>query len=88
MQQLDEFGEVGVVERVGLAHVATGVELVVPDFASLRPFLKEEHHGLHARALERAARAVEYAMQVALFEKLLAQTHGSVVGVRSDCLFS
>ncbi len=31
----DELGEVGVVERVGLAHVAAGVELVEPDLARL-----------------------------------------------------
>ena len=80
--ELGEVGEVGVVERVRLPHVAAGVELVEPHFARLGAFLKEEHHGLHARALERAAGAVEYAVEIALFEELFAQTHGSVVGVR------
>ena len=31
--ELDEFGEVVVVERIGFAEVAAGIELVVPDFA-------------------------------------------------------
>ena len=82
--QRDELGEVGVVERVGLAHVAAGVELVEPDFARLRAFLKEEHHGLHARADERAAGAVEHGVEVAFFEELLAQADGGVVGVGEE----
>ena len=82
--QLDELGEVGVVERVGLPHVPAGVELVEPHLARLRAFLKEEHHGLHARADERAAGAVEHGVEVAFFEELLAQVDGGVVGVRQE----
>ena len=33
--QFDKFGEVGVVERIGLAQVTAGVELVVPDASGL-----------------------------------------------------
>ena len=79
--KLDELGEVGVVKRVGLPHVATGVELVEPDLARLRAFLKEEHDGLHARADKRAAGAVEHGVEVALPDEFLAQTDGGVVGV-------
>ena len=77
-------GEVGVVERVGLPHVAAGVELVEPDLARLRAFLKEEHHGLHTGADERAAGAVEHGVEVAFFEEFLAQADGSVVGVGEE----
>ncbi len=80
--QRDELGEVGVVERVGLAHVAAGVELVEPDFARGHAFLEEEHDGLHARADERAAGAVEHGVEVAFFEEFLAQADGGVVCVR------
>ena len=82
--QLDELGEVGVVERVGLAHVAAGVELVVPDLARRCAFLEEQHHGLHARALERAAGAVEHGVQVAAFQQQLPQADGGVVGVGEE----
>ena len=30
--ELDEFGEIGVVKRVGFPHVATDIELIEPDF--------------------------------------------------------
>ena len=82
--QLDELREVGVVEWVGLAHVTAGVELVEPDLARLRAFLKEEHYGLHARADERAAGAVEHGVEVTFFEELLAQADGRVVGVGEE----
>jgi|GEM_PF-686144 len=82
--QRDELGEVGVVERVGLAHVAAGVELIEPDFTRLCAFLKEEHHGLHARADKRAAGAVEHGVEVAFFEEFLAQADGGVVGVGQE----
>ena len=82
--QLHELGEVVVVERVGLAEVAAGVELVEPDLARRRAFLEEEHHGLHARALERAAGAVEHGVQVAAFQQQLAQAHRGVVGVGEE----
>jgi len=82
--QLDELGEVGVVERVGLPHVAARVELVEPDFAGWRAFFKEEHDGLHTRADEGAAGAVEHGVEVAFFEEFLPQAHRGVVGVREE----
>jgi len=36
LSQQNELGEVGVVEGVGLAEIAAGVELVIPDLAGLR----------------------------------------------------
>ena len=82
--QRDELGEVGVVEWVGLSHVAAGVELVEPDFAGGRTFFEEEHDGLHARADEGAAGAVEDGVEVAFFEEFLPQADGGVVGVRQE----
>ena len=82
--KLDKLGEVGVVERVDLAQVAARVELVEPDLARGRAFLEEEHHGLHARALERAAGAVEHGVKVAVFQQQLAQAHRGVVGVGEE----
>jgi hypothetical protein len=82
--QFDELGQVVVVERVGLAQVAAGVELVVPDLARGRALLEEQHHGLHARALEGAAGAVEHGVQVAAFQQQLAQADRGVVGVGEE----
>ena len=82
--QRHELGQVVIVERVGLAHVAAGVELVEPDLAGRRALLEEQHHRLHARALERAAGAVEHRVQVAAFQQQLAQAHRGVVGVREE----
>lgn len=82
--QRDELGEVGVVERVGFPHVAAGVELVKPHLASLRAFLKEQHHSFHASALKRAAGAVEHRVQIALLQQFLAQGHRGVVGVGEE----
>ena len=53
--QRDEILQVVVVERIGLAEIAAGIELVEPDLPRRRALLEEQHHGLHARALERAA---------------------------------
>ncbi len=50
----------------------------------LRAFLEEQHHGLHARADEGAAGAIEHGVQVAFFEQLLAQADGGVVGVGEE----
>ena len=58
--QIYELGEIVVVKRVGLAEFASGVELVVPHLAGGGALLEEQHHGLDARALESAARTVEY----------------------------
>ena len=79
--QLHELGKIVVVERIGLAKIAAGVELVEPDLPRRCAFLEEQHHGLHARALERAAGAVEHGMEVAAFQQELAQAHRGVVGV-------
>ena len=85
--QLHELGQVVIIQRVGLAQVAARVELVEPDFAGRRAFLEEEHHGLHARALEGAAGAVEHGVEVAAFQQKLAQAHGGVVGVGEEGVF-
>ena len=82
--QRDELGEVGVVERVGLPHVAAGVELVEPDLARLLPLLEEEDDGLHACTLERAAWAIEHRVQIAALDQQLAQRDRGVVGVRQE----
>ena len=82
--QLNKFSQVGVVERVGLAHIAAGVELVVPDLSGWCAFLKEQHHGFHARALEGAAGAIEDGVQVATFQQQFAQAHRSVVGIGEE----
>ena len=82
--QFDEFGEVGVVERVGLAHVAAGVEPVVPDFVRGGAFLEEQHHRFYAGALEGAAGAIEDGVEVAALQQQLAQAHRCVVGVRQE----
>jgi hypothetical protein len=82
--QLHELGQVVVVQRVGLAHVAAGVELVEPDLARGRALLEEQHHGLDARALEGAAGAVQHGVQVAAFQQQLAQAGAGVVGVAQE----
>ena len=63
--QLDELAQVVVVERRGFAEAAAGVELVVPDAAGGGAFLEEQDDRFDARALERAAGAVEDRVQVA-----------------------
>src|SRR4051812_10532022 len=55
--QLHELGEVVIVQRIGFAEVASGVELIVPDSASRGPFFEEKNDRLHAGTLEGAARA-------------------------------
>ena len=57
---------------IRLAEVAAGIELVVPDLASRRAFLEEQHDGLHACSLERATGAIEHRVQVAAFQQQLA----------------
>jgi hypothetical protein len=54
--QRDEFLQVVIIERIGLAEVAAGIELVKPDFARRRALLEDQHDGLDARAKKRAAR--------------------------------
>ena len=81
---VNKVNQVIIVQRVGLAEVAAGVELVVPGLARLRALLEEEHHGLDARALERAAGAVEDGVQVAALQQHLPEADGGVVGVREE----
>ena len=69
----DELRQIVIVERVGLAEVAAGVELVVPDLARWRAFLEEEDHSLDARPLEGSAGAVEHGVEVAAFQQQLAR---------------
>ena len=82
--QRDELGEVGVVERVGLAHVAAGVELVEPHTSCAFSFFKKQNNRLHARTDEGAAGAVEHGVEVAFFEEFLPQADGGIVGVRQE----
>ena len=82
--QFHELGEVVVVQRISLAHVSTGVQLVVPDFARGRSFLEEQHDGFYSGSLERAAGAVQNGVKVAAFQQQFSQAHGGVVGVRQE----
>ena len=82
--QRDELGEVSVIERIGLAHVAAGVELVEPHTSCAFSFFKKQNNRLHARADECAAGAVEHGVEVALFEEFLPQADGGVVGVLEE----
>ena len=84
--QLNKFSQVIIIEWVGFAHVAAGVKLIVPDFARRRTLLEEQHHGLDARALKRAAGAVEHGVEVAAFQQVLAEADGGVVGVTQECV--
>jgi len=49
-----------------------------------RAFLKEQHHGFNACALEGAAGAVKDGVHVATFQQQFAQAHRSVVGVGQE----
>src|SRR5665648_201005 len=79
--QLDELSEILIVQRVRLAEVPPRIELVVPDPPRRRALLEEEHHGLHAGALEGAAGAIEHGVQVAAFQHELPQAHRGIVAV-------
>jgi len=79
--QLHELRQIAVVERVGFAQVAAGIELVEPHVAGGRSLLEEQHHRFHPRPLEGAAGAIEHRVQVAVGEQLLAQGHRGVVCV-------
>ena len=50
--QRDEIAQIGVVERVGLAHVATGFELVIPSLSRRCAVVKKQHDGRDASALK------------------------------------
>ena len=82
--EVDELGEVVVVERVRLAHVPARLELVVPDLPGRSTLLEEEHDRLHARAEERAAGQVQHGVEVAALQQELAQADRGVVGVAQE----
>src|SRR5882672_2852439 len=52
-----ELREIVVVQRVGLAEVATWGQLVEPDLPGRRTLLEEQHDRLHTSAYEGPARA-------------------------------
>lgn len=56
-------------QRVRLAKIPAGIELVEPDLARGGALLKEQHHGFHARAQEGAAGAVKDGVQIAAFQE-------------------
>jgi hypothetical protein len=85
--ELNEFFQVVVVEGIGFAEIAARVELVVPDFAGGCAFIEEENDGFDSGALEDAAGIVENRVEIAAFEKQLAQADGGVVGVGEECIF-
>ena len=78
------WSRVFVVQRVGLAEVSAGVELVVPRRSGRRSFLEEQDHGLHSGSLKRAAGAVQNCVQVAAFQQQFAEAHQGVVGVGQE----
>jgi len=82
--QFDKLGKIGVVKRVGLAHVAARFELVIPGLAGRCAFLEEQHYGFDARALKGAAGAVEDGIQVATFQQQFPQTDRRVIGVGQE----
>ena len=80
-----ELGHVDVIQRIGLAHVASGGEQVEPNLASLRALVKEDHDRL-APAKKRVAGAIERGVVVAFFGKLLTQADAGVVGATEGLL--
>ena len=86
--QFDELGKVHIIQRVRLTHIAARVKLVVPNFTCRSAFLKEKHHGFYARALKRAARAVEHCVQVAAFKQELTQAHRGIIGVGQESVLN
>lgn len=78
----DKLGEVIVVERVRFAKASARIQLVEPDSASRSPFLEEEHDGLDARTLKRAAGTVEHGVEIAAFQEQFAEAHRGIVGIR------
>ena len=82
--QLHELGEIVVVERVGLAEVAAGVELVVPDLRVGAPFSKNSTTVFTPAPWNVPPGQIEHGVQVAAFQQQLAQAHRGVVGVREE----
>ena len=64
--------QVVIVQGIGLAQPSARVQLVIPDLARGRPFLKKQHHGLDARAKKGAAGAVQDGVQIATLQEFLA----------------
>jgi hypothetical protein len=79
--------QVIVVQRVGFAQAATGVELVVPDLLRRLALLKKQHHRLHPRPNEGAAGAVEHRVQVTARQQLSPNGAGGIVRVRQKGVF-
>src|SRR5688500_13427423 len=63
------FCEIGVVERVCLAKISAGVELVEPHLPRGSALFEKEHDCLHARTLKCAAGTIKHSVQVAAFQK-------------------
>jgi len=85
--KLDEFFQVVVVEGIGLAEIAAGIELVIPDFAGGRALFEEEDDGFDACTLEDSAGIVEDAVEVAVFKQQLSQANRSVVRIGQKSVF-
>ena len=83
----DELRQIVIVQRIGFAHIAARIELIKPDLARRRAFLKKQHDGFDACALERAAGAIQHGVQVAAFQQQLAQADRSVVRIRQKRVF-
>jgi hypothetical protein len=66
--EFDKLGQIGFVERVGLAQVAVEVELVVPDFSVRAPFSKKSTTVFTPAPVKGASGAVEHRVQVAAFQ--------------------
>ena len=85
--QLDELGQIGVVEGVGLAEVAAGVKLVVPGFSGFAALFEEQHDSLDACTDERPAGTVENRVEIAAFQQEFAQGDRGIVGIGQEGVF-
>src|SRR6185437_5158396 len=81
-----EVCEVGIVQRICLAEIATWVQLIEPNLARCRALGEEQHNRLNARTLESAAGAIEDRVQFARFEKELAERDARIIRVREKCV--
>ena len=85
--QGEEVGKVVLVEGIGLAEIAAGIQLVVPNFLRGCALVEEEDDGLHACPLEHTAGEVEDGVEVALLQEQLTECRGIAVaeeGVLDD----
>ena len=71
-----EVGKVAFVEAIGLAEIAAGIQLVVPNFLRGCALVEEEDDGLHACPLEHTAGEVEDGVEVALLLEQLTERRG------------